>query len=78
MKIPMAELKAFGNGLLLDYPNKVFREVKTGGRWFVEPSSSSSVFLIVSENVGDDNGVCDLLETLFISTSNRVAKTKFR
>jgi hypothetical protein len=34
-KIPKAELKAMG--LLLDYPNKVFREVKTIEGWFVEP-----------------------------------------
>jgi hypothetical protein len=62
MKIPVTELGA--KGLLLDYPNKVFREVKTLGRWFVEPFSPA-VSLIISENVQDDDGVDELLDKLF-------------
>ena len=64
-KIPNAELKA--KGLLLDYPNKVFREVKTIGRWFVVPSSPA-VSLIISENVTDDDGVYELRDKLFKTT----------
>ena len=61
IKIPGAELEALG--LLLDHPNKVFREVKTMGRWFVEPYSPA-VSLIISENIQDDDGVYELLEKL--------------
>ena len=60
-KIEKMELKAMR--FLLDYPNKVFREVKTMGRWYVEPSSPA-VSLIISENVTDDDGVFKLLEKL--------------
>ena len=60
-KMPKAELEALR--FLLDYPNKVFREVKTMGRWYVEPSSPA-VSLIISENVTDDDGVFKLLEKL--------------
>jgi hypothetical protein len=49
----------FGNlkahNLLLDFPSNVFRETKdSSGRRIVAPSSSS-VGLIISENVTDDN-----------------------
>jgi hypothetical protein len=60
--ISMPELEA--EGLLLDYPNKVFREVKTMGRWFVEPSSPA-VSLIISENIQNNEGVDELLDRLF-------------
>eukprot|EP01036_Dinobryon_divergens_P036237 gene36237-47134_t len=66
IKIPKAELKAMG--FLLDYPNKVFREVKTMGRWFVEPSSPA-VSLIISENVTDDDGVFELRDKLFFKAT---------
>ena len=46
-------------GLLLECPNEVFREVKTMGRWFVEPYSPA-VSLIISENVTDDDRVVEL------------------
>ena len=59
------ELKA--RGLLLDYPNRVFREVKTMGRWFVEPYSPA-VSLIISENVTDDDRVVELRDKLFKAT----------
>jgi len=65
IQIPKAELKAMG--LLLDYPNKVFRDVKTLGSWFVEPSSPA-VSLIISENIQDDEGVDELLDKLFKAT----------
>ena len=68
-KIPIMELE--GMGLLLDYPNKVFREVKTFGRWFVEPSCPA-VSLIISENVQDDEGVDELLDKLFKTTCEKI------
>ena len=61
-KIRKMELKAMG--YQLDYPNKVFRDVKTLGRWFVEPSSPAAS-LIISENIQDDEGVDELLVKLF-------------
>jgi len=64
-KIPKAELEA--EGFLLDYPNKVFREVKTMEGWFVVPSSPA-VSLIISENVTDDDGVYELRDKLFKTT----------
>ena len=54
-------------GLLLDYPNEVFREVKTLSRWFVEPSSPA-VSLIISENVKNDVDVDELRDKLFKAT----------
>ncbi len=42
--------------LLLDYPNKVFREVKTMGSWDIEPSSPA-VSLIIAEKIQNDEGV---------------------
>ena len=62
IKIPLAELKAMG--LLLDYPNEVFREVVTIEGWFVEPSSPA-VSLVISENVQDGAGVRELRDKLF-------------
>jgi hypothetical protein len=70
IKIPMAELEAKGL-LLLDFPNRVFREVKTLGRWFVEPSSPA-VSLIISENVQDDEDVDELLDKLFKTTCEKI------
>ena len=61
-KIPMAELEALG--FLLDYPNKVFREVKTMEGWYIEPSSAS-VSLLITENVQNGKGVRELLDKLF-------------
>ena len=66
-KILKMELKA--KGFLLDYPNKVFREVTTSDRWcFVEPSSPA-VSLIISENVQDNYGVDKLRDKLFKATT---------
>ena len=67
--IPVMELKAMG--FLLDYPNKVFREVKRSERWYVEPSTPA-VSLIISENVQSDDGVHELLEKLFKETNEKV------
>ena len=64
-KILKMELEAMG--FLLDYPNKVFREVTTSGHKFVEPSSPA-VSLIISENVKDDYGVDELRDKLFKAT----------
>jgi hypothetical protein len=60
-KIPMLELAAIG--LLLDYPNKVFRKVNISHDCFVEPYSPA-VSLIISENVKNNDGVYELLEKL--------------
>ena len=62
IKIPLAELREMG--FMLDYPNKVFREIKTEGRWFVEPSTQA-ISLILSENVQNDNNVHELSEKMF-------------
>ena len=63
--IPLAELDA--EGFQLDYPNKVFREVKTLGRWYIVPSCPA-VSLIISENIQNDVGVRELLDKLLKPT----------
>jgi len=68
IKISKAELKAMG--FLLDYPNKVFREVKALDDWFIEPATSA-VSLIITENVQDGAGVRELLEKLFKEASEK-------
>jgi hypothetical protein len=65
-KISKAELEAME--FLLDYPNKVFREVKTLDGWFIEPATSA-VSLIISENIQDDAGVRELRDKLFKKAS---------
>ena len=65
IRIPMAELEAMG--LLLDYPNKVFREVKNIEGWYIEPSSPA-VSLIIAENIESDEGVRELRDKLFKAT----------
>ena len=60
-KMPKAELDALG--FLLDYPNKVFREMKTIEDWYIEPSSAS-VSLLITENVQNGKGVRELLDKL--------------
>ena len=65
IKIPKAELE--GMGFLLDYPNKVFREVKTMEDWYIVPSSPA-VSLIISENVQNGVGVRELRDKLFKTT----------
>ena len=64
-KIPKMELKAMG--LLLDYSDKVFREVKTMDGWYIVPSSPA-VSLIISENVQNGVGVRELRDKLFKTT----------
>jgi len=64
-QIPKMELKAMG--LLLDYPNKVFREVKTMEDWYIVPSSPA-ISLIISENVQNGVGVRELRDKLFKAT----------
>ena len=61
----MTELKAMG--LLLDFPNKVFREVKTMEDWYIVPSSPA-ISLIISENVQNGVGVRELRDKLFKAT----------
>jgi hypothetical protein len=65
IKIPMAELEA--KGLLLDYPNKIFREVKIMEAWYIVPSSPA-VSLIITENIQNDKGVRELRDKLFKTT----------
>ena len=62
IRIPVTELEAMG--LLLDYPNKVFREVKTMEDWYIVPSSPA-VSLIIAENIESDEGVRELRDKLF-------------
>ncbi len=64
-KIPKAELEA--EGFLLDYPNKVFREVKTMEGWYIVPSSPA-VSLIITENIQNGKGVRELRDKLFKTT----------
>ena len=64
-KIPKMELE--GMGFLLDYPNKVFREVKTMEGWCIVPSSPA-VSLIITENIQNDKGVRELRDKLFKTT----------
>ena len=54
-------------GLLLDYPNKVFREVKNIEGWYIEPSSPA-ISLIIAENIQSDEGVRELRDKLFKAT----------
>ncbi len=63
--IPKMELEA--EGLLLDYPNKVFREVVTIEDSYIVPSSPA-VSLIISENVQNGEGVRELRDKLFKTT----------
>ena len=65
IKIPKAELDALG--LLLDYPNIVFREVKTMEDWYIVPSSPA-VSLIITENIQNGVGVRELRDKLFKTT----------
>jgi hypothetical protein len=67
-KISKAELKAMG--FLLEYPNKVFREVKTLDGWFIEPATAA-VSLIISENIQNDADVRELREKLFKEASEK-------
>ena len=65
IKISKAELETMG--LLLDYPNEVFREVDTFDGCFLEPATSA-VSLIISENVQNDSEIRKLRERLFKET----------
>ena len=64
-KIPKMELKAMG--FLLDYPNKVFREIQAVDDSYIVPSSPA-VSLIISENVQNGVGVRHLRDKLFKTT----------
>ena len=61
-RIAKSELSA--NNVLLDYPNKVFREAIDGNVCYVEPTSSA-VTLIISENIKYEKDIYLLHETLF-------------
>ena len=65
IKIPKAELEAMG--FLLDYPNKVFREIQAVDDSYIVPSSPA-VSLIISENVQNGVGVRHLRDKLFKTT----------
>ena len=62
----MAELEAM-MALLLDYPNKVFREVDTADDSYIV-HSSPAVSLIISENVQNGVGVRELRDKLSQTT----------
>jgi hypothetical protein len=61
-RIAIMELEA--QGLSLDYPNKVFREIEKGMHRFVEPASPA-VGLIIQENIVDDDQVAEFVNKLF-------------
>ena len=63
--IPKMELKA--RGFVLDYHNKVFREVDTVEDSYIDPSSPA-VSLIIAENVQNGVGVRELRDKLFKAT----------
>jgi hypothetical protein len=65
IRIPKMELEA--EWLLLDFPNKVFREVKTMEGRYIVPSSPA-VSLIIAENIESDEGVRELRDKLFKAT----------
>jgi hypothetical protein len=52
-------------GLLLDYPNKVFREVETNKDFYVEPASPA-VKLIIAENISNGDDVAALVDKIFV------------
>ena len=64
-KIPKAELKEAG--FLLDFPNKVFREMDVVDDLYIVPSSPA-VSLIISENVQNGVGVHELRDQLIKTT----------
>lgn len=61
-QIPLMELKALG--FQLDYPNKVFREVKKFGSIVIEPANPA-IHLILCYNVKSDIDIMNLTEDLF-------------
>jgi hypothetical protein len=61
IRISVKELASVGYSL--DYPNKVFREVKIGSSWFIQPATST-ISVIISENIDDGDGVDELTERL--------------
>jgi hypothetical protein len=65
IKIPKMELKA--KGFVLDYPNKVFRQVDTVEDSYIVPSSPA-VSLIITENIQNAEGVRELRDKLFKTT----------
>jgi hypothetical protein len=60
-KLTSGELKALG--LSLEYPNKVFREVKSLDDYIVEPATPA-ISLIITENIGNKEGIYKLIEKL--------------
>jgi hypothetical protein len=64
-KVPLTALEA--QALLLDYPNKVFREVKEKDGVFIVPSTPA-VSLIISNNITNDVEVKSLWIKLFSKT----------
>jgi hypothetical protein len=63
VKSSVSEIEA--NGFLLDYPNKVFREVETNKHFYVEPTSPA-VKLIIAENISNNDDVAALVEKIFV------------
>ncbi len=60
----IAKTELIPNGLSLDYPNKVFREVTYRVKCYIEPTSSA-VSLIIANHSKDESDLTHLLETLF-------------
>jgi hypothetical protein len=70
-KIPKSELEA--KGFSLDYPNKVFREVKLLGEHVVEPASPA-ISLAITENIKDKDGIYKLVEKLSEESLNSLGR----
>jgi hypothetical protein len=64
-KMSKAELETMG--LLLDYPNKVFREVESSYDCLVEPATQA-LLLIITENIVDKVGIRTLHDKLLQDT----------
>jgi len=62
LAIPNMELNT--NGILLDYPNTVFRQVTTDSRYTIEPATPA-VGLIIEHSIIDENDVGKYVDNLF-------------
>ena len=60
----IAIMELIEKNISLDYPNKVFREVKRDMHRFVEPSSPT-VGLLIEENIKPDDEVAKFVNKLF-------------
>lgn len=67
VRLDNLKLRATKLKLQIDYPNKIFREVKRDKVWCVEPVTPA-VGLIISENILTSEDVANLTDTLFLAS----------